>query len=76
MTSDPNSPEVVASELSEPEATALISYLCARGFEARPCGSEPEAVDATFVPGEGVKVVVKQSDAERARQAVDQFRRE
>jgi len=28
MTSDPNGPEVVASDLSEPEATALIAYLC------------------------------------------------
>jgi hypothetical protein len=75
MTSDPNSPEVIASQLSEPEATAMIAYLCERGFEARPCGSNAEAVDATFVPGESVQIVVKQSDAERARQAVAEFRR-
>jgi hypothetical protein len=73
MAEDPNSPVVVASDLTEPEAIALVAHLRGLGFEAQPWGTNVAALCPPFRPGFAAQVVVKQSEAASARNAVDEF---
>ena len=75
MTSDPNNPEVVASQLTELEAMAIVDYLRERGFDAHPSGANVAALYGTFRPLQSAHVVVRQSEAEQARKAIDDFQR-
>jgi len=76
MTSDTNSPTVVARDLSEHEAMALVSYFRECGFAAHPSGINVAALYTPFRPGFAAQVVVRQSEAEIARKAVEEFRRQ
>jgi hypothetical protein len=71
MTTDPNAPEVVASELGDIEAAAIVEHLRDQGIEARKFSSNVTAQYTIVVP---VEVVVKHVDAERARKAIEEFR--
>jgi hypothetical protein len=73
MAEDPNSPVVVARDLAEPEALALVAHLRGLGFEAQPWGTNVAALCLPFTAGFSAQVVVKQSEAESARNAVDEF---
>lgn len=75
MTPDPNSPKVVARDLSESEATALVTHLRELGFEARPWGTNVAALCLPFTAGFSAQVVVRESEAVRAQMAVEEFRR-
>lgn len=74
MTSDPNSPTVVARDLSEPEAMALVTHLRELGFEAQPWDANVAALCLPFTGGFSAQVVVKESEAQRAQTAVEEFR--
>jgi len=73
-TPDPDSPTVVAADLTDSEAMVLIDHLRQRGIDAHPWGSDMAALHATFAPSFATQVVVRQSDAESARQAVLEIR--
>ncbi len=75
MAEDPNSPLVVAEDLSEPEAMALVAHLRGLGFDAKPWGTNVAALCLPFTGGFSAQVVVKQSEAQQARNAVDEFQR-
>lgn len=75
VTPDPSSPNVVARDLSEHEAMQLVTHLRDLGFEAQPWGTNVAALCLPFTAGFSAQVVVKESEAERARTAVEEFRR-
>jgi hypothetical protein len=74
--SDPNAPTIVASELSYSECAGLVDYLRDRGFKARAWGANVAALEAIYVGGLSAQVVVRESEAGPARQAVAEFRRD
>jgi len=74
MSTDPNSPEIVASRLSEQEAMILIECLREEGVEARPWGTYLANNYGEIAPRECMQVVVRRSDAERARCAIEKSR--
>jgi hypothetical protein len=73
MVSDPNSPTVVATDLTDSEAMVLINHLRKRGIDARPWGANIAALHGTFAPSFATQIVVRQSDADPARKAVLEF---
>ena len=74
MTHDPYSTEVIAGDLTEWEATSLVDFLRERGIDAHPGGTHVAALCPPFRPGFAAHVFVKQTDAEQARKAVEEFR--
>ena len=75
MTPDPNNPTVIADNLSHSEAESLVAYLQDRGFDATVWGANVAALEAVFAGSLSAQVVVRQSEAERAREAVNEFQR-
>ncbi|MBC8356706.1 MAG: DUF2007 domain-containing protein [Planctomycetes bacterium] len=71
MTSDPDSPTIVYSAANAIEAAAIVTALEAEGIEATTTGSFTSGFQAE-APGE-VKVVVRQSQADKARRTLDQL---
>jgi hypothetical protein len=74
MSVDTNSPQVVASYLTEQEAVALAGHLESLGIKADVWGA-PSSTAWPEVP-RNVQVVVRQSDFARAKTALDQLREE
>ncbi len=74
MTSDPNSPTVVYSAENAIEAGAIATALEAEGIETTTTGSYTSGFQAE-APGT-VQVVVRQSQAEKARTILDRLERE
>ncbi len=73
MTSDPNSPTVVYSAENAIEAGAIATALEAEGIETTTTGSYTSGFQAE-APGT-VQVVVRQSQAEKARTILDRLER-
>jgi len=74
MTADPNSPQAVASLLTEQEAAAIVGHLDSLGIEAHIWGNQLGSTAWPEVPT-NVQVVVRQADVARAKEALEQFRR-
>ena len=74
MTSDPNSPTIVYSADNAIEAGAVVTALEAEGIEATTTGSYTSGFQAE-APGQ-VQVVVRQSQAETARNVIERLERE
>ena len=74
MTSDPNSPTIVYSAENPIEAGAVVTALEAEGIEATTTGSYTSGFQAE-APGQ-VQVVVRQSQAAKARQVLERLERE
>jgi hypothetical protein len=72
MTVDPDSPQVVASSLTEQEAAVFASHLESLGIRAHVWGAHSSAAWPE-VPRD-VQVVVRQADLTRAQAALDQLR--
>lgn len=72
MASDPNEPVVLISMLSEAEAATLIAALDAYGITAQSTGGLTSGFKAE-APGD-VRVLVRQSDLERAKTALAEIR--
>ncbi len=72
MTPDPNSPQVLACRLNEPEAALLAIHLDALGIEARVVGTNSASIypEAPL----NVQVVVRASDWAKAQVALDELR--
>jgi hypothetical protein len=70
MAGDPNSPQVLASLLTEEEATLLVGHLDSLGIHADIWGASTSSVAWPEVP-RNVQVVVRQADLEQARAALD-----
>jgi hypothetical protein len=71
MAMDPDSPQVVARSLTEPEAAVFASHLESLGIKTQVWGATLGAVWPE-VPCD-VQVVVRQADSSRARAALDQL---
>ena len=65
MTTDPDSPTVVFRAANSVEAASVVTALEAEGIEARATGTFTSSFQAE-APGQ-VEVVVRQSQAEKAR---------
>ena len=72
MPLDPNSPKVLATVLTEQEATLIVNHLATEGIKAHIAG----AGSATGWPKArgDVQVVVRQDDIPRAKEALDLVR--
>ena len=75
MRSDPDRTEVIATELPEWEATSLVEFLRDRGIDAFAGGTHVAALHPPFLAGFAAEVFVRGSQAEQARQAVEEFQR-
>lgn len=73
MTVNPDSPQVVASSLTEQEATVFASHLESLGIRAHVWGAHSSAAWPE-VPRD-VQVVVRQADLTRAKEALDRLLR-
>lgn len=71
---DPNRPEVIARVASAAEATAIVTALDACGIKAL-CVGEHVSSFQVQVPTE-MSIVVRANEAEAARKALDQIKRE
>jgi len=74
MTSDPNSPTVVYSADNAIEAGAIVTALEAEGIETTTTGSYTSGFQAE-APGP-VQVVVRQSQADKARNVIERLEQE
>jgi hypothetical protein len=74
MKTDDSSPEIIASRLTEQEATILVEYLREQGIDAQPWGTHIAGIFGEGVPRECMQVVVRTSDADSARRALETFR--
>ena len=70
MNANPNDLEVLTSVPSEVEAAAIVTVLSDRGIQATAAGGYTSGFKAE-APGT-VNVLVKRTDVERARKAIDQ----
>ena len=75
MTTDPDGPEIIVGRLTELEASEIVSFLTERGIEARMLGTQLASVYGEVAPRDCVQIVVRQSESERARRALDEFQR-
>lgn len=74
MTHDPNDPEVLVSLATAAEAASMVTALAERDIEA-------STSDSSAFPGAlglegGVQVMVKRSDFDRAKEALEEIRKE
>ena len=76
MTTDPDSPHVVASRLTEQEASTLIDHLREHGIEAQAWGTHLAAIYGQVAPRDCVEIVVRQSEVKRAKNVVEKFQRQ
>ncbi|MEO8494534.1 MAG: DUF2007 domain-containing protein [Planctomycetota bacterium] len=74
MTSDPDSPTIVYSADNAIEAGAIVTALEAQGIKTTTTGSYTSGFQAE-APGQ-VQVVVRQSQAELARNVIERFEQE
>ncbi|MEX0819443.1 MAG: DUF2007 domain-containing protein, partial [Pirellulaceae bacterium] len=74
MTNDPDSPTIVYSAVNSVEAASVVTALEAEGIEATTTGSYTSGFQAE-APGE-VKVVVRLSQADKARGVLERLERE
>jgi len=74
MSTDPNSPRVIADNLTEQEAAVMVGYLEEHGITPRTWGTQLVSVFGKVGPRECVQIVVKQSEMEQARQALEEIR--
>ncbi len=75
MSTDPNSPHVVASHLTELEASLLIDGLQEHGIEAHAWGANTAALQGEAGPLQSVSIVVRQADVEKANSLLAELRR-
>ena len=75
MTTDPDTPDTIAGHLTEFEASAIVDFLAKRGIEAHMWGTQLASVYGQVAPRDCVQIVVRQSESERARRALDEFER-
>jgi len=73
MTSDPNSPQIIAGSLTEQEAAVLVDFLKETGVEARTWGTQLATIYGEVARRDCVQIVVRQSDVERAERALEGF---
>ena len=71
MSSDPDSPTVVYRAATSIEAAAIVTALEAEGIETTTTGNYTSAFQAE-APG-SVQVVVRQSQADKARTIIDRL---
>jgi hypothetical protein len=76
MTTDPESPHVVASSLNEQEAAAVMEYLNSLGIKSQSLGANLTGVWGYGIPRHVIDVVVPTADAERAAAALAGFRQQ
>ena len=70
METDPNSPRVVASRLTETEAQLIVNHLESVGIKAKLCaGPRPEMTREA-------QVMVRLTDVDRANQALADIRQQ
>lgn len=74
MSTDPDSPTVVFSAANAIEASAIVTALEAEGIETTTTGTFTSGFQAE-APGE-VRVVVRQSQAEKARKTLERLEAE
>jgi hypothetical protein len=74
VTPDPNRPEKLLSVASEIEAAAMVNALAECGVEAFAAGGYTSGFKAE-APGD-VKILVKHTDLDRARQALAEIRQQ
>lgn len=72
MITDPNSPQVIASRLSEQEAAMLVGFLDSQGIDAHIFGAN-SSISWPELP-ENVSVLVRQSDLNRTQAAMTELR--
>jgi hypothetical protein len=71
----PDNPQIVARDLSNPEAAELVDYLRERGFTPHVRGINPDPLDTPLLASTAcVQIVVDASEAVRAREAIEEFR--
>jgi hypothetical protein len=74
MTSDPDRPEELLAAANEIEAAAMVNALAEYGVEAFAAGGYTSGFQAE-APG-NVKILVKQADLDRAKQALAEILKE
>jgi hypothetical protein len=72
MAGDPNSPQVLASLLTEAEAAIIVGHLDSQGIHADVWGASTSSAAWPEVP-RNVQVVVRQADLEQARATLDRI---
>jgi Putative prokaryotic signal transducing protein len=72
MSSDPNSPQVVARLLTQAEAGMLVAHLESQGIKADIWGASGTNA-APEIPSD-VQVVVRAADLDKAKEAVEKLR--
>jgi hypothetical protein len=71
MTTDSDSPQVIANRLNEQEAAVVVDYLNSLGIQAHSWGTKlPWGYG---IPPECIQVVVRQADFERATRAMADY---
>lgn len=74
MTDDPNNPEVLVSLATEAEAASIVIALGERDIEATEI--ESSAFPGPLAWDGAIRVMVKRSDLERAKEALAEIRKE